>query len=92
MTEVSPLVIPEPKKRLFKGHVSHVFSVAISPDEKKVISGSDDGTVRLWDVKTGKQVMCLEGHTGGVRAVAYSPDGKRVVSGSDDTTVRIWDR
>ena len=76
----------------FQGHTDRVASVAFSPNEKRVVSGSHDKTVRIWDVETWKQVgEPLQGHTGMVRSVAFSPNGKRVVSGSYDTTIRIWD-
>jgi len=65
-----------------------VHSVAFSPDGKQVVSGSDDETLRLWDVTTGAALQTLKGHSGPVRSVAFSPDS---ISGSDDETVRLWD-
>ncbi|KAF5341498.1 hypothetical protein D9757_014952 [Collybiopsis confluens] len=69
-----------------------VYSVAFSPDGTRIVSGSDDETVRIWDATTGMQVgESLQGHDYSVTSVAFSPDGTRIVSGSLDTTVRIWD-
>ena len=74
-----------------KGHVDTVRSLAVSADGKRVVSGSDDMTVRVWDLATGKQLHCFQGHTGPVGSVAFSPDGKLVASGSEDRTARVWD-
>ncbi|KAG2065506.1 WD40 repeat-like protein, partial [Suillus decipiens] len=74
------------------GHTDAVNSVSFSPDGTRIVSGSDDKTVRLWDARTGEPVgEPLEGHTDWVRSVSLSLDGTRVVSGSDDKTVRLWD-
>ncbi|MBQ2787165.1 MAG: PD40 domain-containing protein [Bacteroidaceae bacterium] len=74
------------------GHTDCVESVAFSPDGKRIVSGSIDKTIRIWDVATGKQIgEPLIGHTYTVLSVAFSPDGKRIVSGSSDNTIRIWD-
>ena len=77
---------------VLRGHTYQVHSVAFSPDGKRIVSGSFDETIRIWDAATGAQIgEPLTGHTGDVESVAFSPDGKRIVSGSDDKTIRIWD-
>jgi WD40 repeat protein len=68
-----------------------VNSVAFSWDGLCAISGSDDKTIRIWDVSTGKQLQQLDGHNNWVRSVAFSSDGSHAISGSDDRTIRIWD-
>jgi hypothetical protein len=61
-----------------------IRAYAFSPDGKRVLSASDDKTVRLWDVETGRCLRVLEGHAGGVHSVAWSTDQRRALSGSND--------
>ena len=56
--------------------------MAFSPDGKRIVTGSGDQTVKVWDADTGQEVLTLKGHTAQVTSVAFSPDGKRIVSGS----------
>ena len=66
-------------------------TVAFSPDGKRIVSGSWDKTLRLWDAETGKPIgQPLTGHEDPVGNIAFSPDGKRIVSGSWDNTLRLW--
>ena len=65
--------------------------MAFSPDGKRIVSGSWDKTVKVWDAATGQETLTLKGHTGAVTSVAFSPDGKRIASGSEDKTVKVWD-
>jgi WD40 repeat protein len=76
---------------ILKGHTDSVYSCALSPDGKRVVTASYDHTARLWDAETGALLTTLEGHTGGIFCGAFSPDGKRLVTASDDKTARLWD-
>lgn len=78
-----------PTRTLF-GHTQEVQSVAFSPDGQTLASGSTDGTVKLWNVNTGKAYRTLSDHTDSVWSVAISPDGQTLASGSWDRTVKIW--
>ena len=73
------------------GHSSFVYSVSYSPDGTKIVSGSLDNTVKIWDANTGQCLKTLEGHSETVNSVAYSTDGTKIISGSGDETVKIWD-
>ena len=72
------------------GHQGLVRSVAVTPDGRYIVSGSEDMTVRVWERDTGKEVQKLTGHQSGVTSVAVTPDGRYIVSGSEDKTVRVW--
>jgi sugar lactone lactonase YvrE len=73
------------------GHAVDVRCVAFSSDGKRLASGAEDGTVKMWDTGTGQETLTLKGHTGSVNSVAFSPDGWRLASASADHTVRVWD-
>ena len=74
-----------------QGHSSDMRSVAFSPDGTKIVSGSGDNTVRIWDAIAGTLVSTLQGHSSDVTSVAFSPDGTKIVSGSYDNTVHTGD-
>ena len=68
-----------------------VAAIAFSPDGSRLLSGSGDGAVRVWDAATGDELKSAAGHRRGVTAVAYSPDGALFASASSDRTIRVWD-
>jgi hypothetical protein len=68
-----------------------VYSVAVTEDGTRAISGSSDGSVRVWDLAASREIGVLTGHTRPVLAVAVSPDGTLAVSGGEDVSVRVWD-
>ncbi|QEG22206.1 protein kinase domain-containing protein [Mariniblastus fucicola] len=73
------------------GHTARVYKVAFSPDGKTFASASQDRTIKLWDVKTGREISTLKGHSGSVGSIAFSPSGKQLASASSDKSVRLWD-
>ncbi|KAF5340224.1 hypothetical protein D9611_007956 [Ephemerocybe angulata] len=82
-------ILPPPPPPL-TGHNGYVNAVAFSWDGTKIVSGSGDNNVRVWDALTGKVQTVLEGHSGAAMSVVFSPDGNHIISGSGDRTVRVW--
>ena len=78
-------------QRTLEGHTRWVTAVDISPDRRRVVSGSRDNTLRVWNLVSGESLHTLEGHEDYVEAVAITPDGRQVVSGSVDKSLRVWD-
>ncbi|MEN8150295.1 MAG: WD40 repeat domain-containing protein, partial [Planctomycetota bacterium] len=70
--------------RLGAGRPGRPQAIALSPDEKRAVTGHTDGTVALWDLSTGRELARGGGHTGTVFALEFHPDGSRVVSGGND--------
>ena len=73
------------------GHTQTVTSAAFSPDGKRVITASYDGTAIVWDAMTAHPRFTLIGHTNVVWDAQFSPDGRHIVTASNDHTARMWD-
>ena len=72
------------------GHSGEVNSLALSRDRITLASGSDDKTIKIWNLNNKKEIRTLKGHLDFVYSVAISLDGKILVSGSRDKTIKIW--
>jgi WD40 repeat protein len=80
-----------PLLQTLAGHWGPVSTVGVTPDGRRVVSGSDDGTLKVWDLESGEALRTFGGHARGVSAVAVAPNGRRIVSASYDRTLKVWD-
>jgi WD40 repeat protein len=76
---------------IMTGHTKSVNCVAVTPDGRFVVSASDDHTLKVWDLQSGKEKISLTGHTNIVNGVAVTPDARLAVSASSDNTLKVWD-
>ena len=75
---------------LIEGHIDYIYCMALSSDNKYLITGSKDCSIRVWNLETTVQELALIGHKLSVRALTLSNDNKRILSCSEDKTIRIW--
>ncbi len=72
------------------GHSDDVNAVAITPDGKYIVSGSKDKNIKLWDIKTGKEIRTFTGHTHSIYSITVTSNSKYILSGSGDGTIKLW--
>lgn len=97
--EQTPSVAPSPSPTINKivldkiltGHSATVWSVAVKPNSQEILSGSEDRTIKLWNIGSGKVLRTFSKHSNTVWSIAISPDGQRFTSGSGDNTAGVWD-
>lgn len=77
--------------RCFRGHQGAVLAIALSPDERRFLSGSNDRTLALWDIATGRKVADIGTHSAAVTCIALSPSGRTALAGTADGTLSLWD-
>jgi WD40 repeat protein len=82
----------QPPRKLPAGHERIVYSLAFSPDGKRLASGGWDSRIGLWDVETGKLVAGLHEHSSAVVALAFSQDGRMLASAGVDKRLVLWHR
>ncbi len=94
LTRQLSLTPPGAETARLEFHCFRVAALKVLPGSDgqgwRLVSGSSDGEIRLWDPRSGSETTLLEGYTAGVTALTVLPDG-RLASGSDDTTIRLWD-
>jgi WD40 repeat protein len=74
-----------------EGHTGKVSAVVVTPDGRRAVSASWDGTLKVWELESGHELRTLEGHADLVNAVAVAPDGRWAISASDDNTLKVWE-
>ncbi|KAG2128625.1 WD40-repeat-containing domain protein [Suillus bovinus] len=87
MSNLIPSTIPP---RTFEDHEATVQAVAVFPDKRRMVTGSEDNTLRLWDLKTGAVLKKMKGHSGGVWALTVSRDGQIIASGDGNGELTAW--
>ncbi len=82
---------PWHSRLVFYGHKETVSQANWNQDESKILTSSNDNTVRIWNAVTGQELVRLEGHTDDVTQASWNQDESKILTSSDDDTVRIWD-
>ncbi|MFY7806812.1 MAG: WD40 repeat domain-containing protein [Limnoraphis robusta] len=79
-----------PASQTLIGHSTWVYAVTISSDNQYLASASYDGTIKIWNLKTGQLLHSFSGHTDAIETLTISPDNKILISGGWDNRIRVW--
>ena len=77
--------------QVLKGHKHHVTSVCFHPKENKLLSGSWDKTIQVWDIAKEESILKLSGHEDAITSVEFAPNGNQLISASQDKRAILWD-
>jgi WD40 repeat protein len=72
------------------GHSAAVYSLVISPDGQTLVSGSEDTTIKVWNLETGEEIKTLAQNLASVTSLAISFDGQFLVSANEDFSIKLW--
>jgi WD40 repeat protein len=78
------------QKALLEGHADSIHTVAFSQDGSRIVTASEDGTARIWETETGRELVILRNRDGPVESAVFSPDGRQVVTAGFDGVARLW--
>ncbi|HMY57856.1 MAG TPA: WD40 repeat domain-containing protein, partial [Pseudomonadota bacterium] len=80
-----------PAEQTLQGHSGAIWGMGLSSDGKRLCTASQDQTVRIWELGSGRTQTMLQGHSRAVTDCRFLPDGEHVLSSSEDKTLRLWD-
>jgi WD40 repeat protein len=78
-------------QQVLKGHTDVLRAIVVLQDSRRLVSASDDGTIRAWDISSGQPLISIQTRKHYVRALAVLPDSQHIISGSYDRTMKMWD-
>jgi WD40 repeat protein len=89
--EVKIWLVNSEQEIAFPAHQDFITSVAFSPDGRRLITACGDKTAKVWDTRTGQNLLTCSGQTDGLNKARFSPDGGRLATAGEDGTAKVWD-